>query len=285
MVMQGREGVAVTTPRKGDEMDGTLIRIDKNGTKYFQSYACRKCGGKGYLYGYEHIDGARCWKCGTTGRAQRPYTWKEYAPEYAQKLADRRREKEIAKAPETNKKLFEQWGFSTDGKAFIVLGDTFNIKDELKAAGAKFSDSLGWYFAEKNDNFVGFEISISDVAEKNDLGVWQMFRSYEVFELIKEMKDARAPKTASEYVGAIGDKLTTTATLASVHTYETHFTYYGETNYIYKFVDEKGNSIVWKTSTFQEIEEGKAYEITGKIKEHNEYKGDKQTVLTRCKIK
>ena len=45
-------------------MEGTLIKTDRNGTRYFSSNVCRKCGGTGYLNGYEHIDGARCWRCG-----------------------------------------------------------------------------------------------------------------------------------------------------------------------------------------------------------------------------
>lgn len=262
----------------------TPYKIDKNGTQYFASNVCRKCGGKGYLYGYEHIDGARCWRCGTTGREDKPYTWKRYTPEYAQKLADKRRAKMIARAPETNANILKKWGFSADGKAYIVLGDTFAIKDELKAAGAKYNDALGWHFAQINGDFNTFEIDISDIAEQDDTGVWQMIHWHRALDIIKKAKDERAPKTASEYVGNIGDTLTLSATLSSVSTFETHFTYYGETNYIYKFTDENGNSIVWKTASFQKIEEGKTYEIKGKVKEHNEYKGDKQTVLTRCKI-
>ncbi len=257
-------------------------KIDKNGTQYFASNVCRKCGGKGYLYGYEHIDGARCWRCGATGREDKLYTWKVYTAEYAQKLADRQRAKMIAQAPETNAKIFKKWGFNADGKTYIVLGDTFTIKDELKAAGANYHDAFGWHFAQTAVGFATFEVDISDVAEKNDIGVWQMLPL--AFDIIKKMKDDHAPKTASEYVGNIGDTLTLSATLSSVSTFKTHFTYYGETNYIYKFTDENGNSLVWKTASFQEIDEGKTYEIKGKIKEHTEYKGDKQTVLTRCKI-
>lgn len=266
-------------------MEDILVKIDRNGTKHYQSRKCRKCGGEGYLYGYEHIDGARCWRCGATGREDKPYTWKIYTPEYAQKLADRRREKMIAQAPEANRAYFEKLGFDADGKTHIVLGDTYAMKDALKSAGAKWNDALGWHFARKNDNFESFEISISDVGEKNDLDIWQMYPYAEVFEIIQKMKDALAPKTESQYIGKVGDLLVATVTLVNIHTYETHFTYYGETNHIYKFADENGNTIVWKTTSFQELAEGKTYEIKGKIKEHSEYKGDKQTVLTRCKIK
>lgn len=264
-------------------MAGTLIRTDRNGTQYFTSNVCRKCGGTGYLYGYTHIDGARCWRCGTTGR-EKPYKWKVYTPEYAQKLSDKRRQKLIAQAPEVNRKNFEKYGFDANGKMHIVLGDTYTIKDSLKMAGAKFHDAFGWHFTKQNEEFNSFEISISDVAEMDDLGVWQMLPFAEVYIIIQKMKDDHAPKSASEYIGNIGETITVSATLLSIHTYESHFTYYGETNYIYKFADENGNTIVWKTSSCQSIEEGNKYKIKGKIKEHSEYKGDKQTVLTRCKV-
>lgn len=266
-------------------MEGTLVRVDRNGTQYFASRRCRKCGGSGYINGYEHIDGARCWQCGATGFEPKAYQWKVYTPEYAQKLADKRRARMLAQAPEENRKKLEQLGFSEDGKTHIVLGDTFAIKDALKSAGAIFNDALGWHFAEQDDRFDTFEIDIRDVAEKNDLNVWQMLPYAEVYAIIKEMKEALAPKSESEYIGNVGDTVSITATLVSVHTFTTHFTYYGETNYIFKFADENGNTIVWKTSSWQDIKEGERYELKGKVKEHSEYKGDKQTVLTRCRIK
>lgn len=273
------------TAGKESIMEDRLVRVDRNGTQYFASNVCRKCGGNGYINGYEHIDGARCWECGATGRVSKPYTWKVYTPEYAQKLADKRRAKMLAQAPEENRKNFERWGFSEDGKAHIVLGDTFAIKDALKGAGAKFNDSLGWHFAQETDRFSTFEIDIRDVAEKNDLGVWQMLPYIECHQIIKEMKEAHAPKSESEYIGNVGDTVCITATLVSIHTFTTHFSYYGETNHIFKFADDDGNTIVWKTSSWQDIKEGERYELKGKVKEHSEYKGDKQTVLTRCKIK
>lgn len=260
-----------------------LIKTDRNGTKYFADNKCRKCGGKGFIFGYEHIDGARCWDCGATG-IEPTYTWKEYTPEYAAKLAERRKAKAIKKAPEANRKFFEKAGFNADGKTYVVIGDTYAIKDALKAAGAAWCDSIGWHFAANNSEYNTFELDISDIAEKNEVGVWQMYPYADAYGIVKAMKDEHAPKTASEYVGNIGDKITATVMLVGIYKYKTHFTYYGETNYIYKFVDENGNTLVWKTAAWQDVEEGKTYSIKGTIKEHSEYKGDKQTTLTRCKV-
>lgn len=52
---------------------------------------------------------------------------------------------------------------------------------------------------------------------------------------------------------------------------------------IYKF--KAGNDIlVWNTTSFQDLEQGKHYMVRGTVKEHSEYRGEKQTALSRCKI-
>ncbi len=259
-----------------------LVKVDKNGTKHFADNKCRKCGGKGYLYGYEHIDGARCWQCGATG-IENEYYWKEYTPEYAAKLAERRKAKAIKKAPERNREFFKKYGFNADGRAWVVIGKSYDIKDDLKAAGAIFN-VLGWHFNHDENGFDCFEISIEDVGHKNDVEEWCLNDTCEIDEFITTKQAECAPKTASEYVGTVGEKFDGVLTLKSVFEYKTHFTYYGETNYIYKFADENGNTIVWKTSKFEDVDDGEKYTVKGTIKEHSEYKGDKQTVLARCKV-
>ena len=102
-------------------------------------------------------------------------------------------------------------------------------------------------------------------------------------QVIDKLRDAAAPKTESRYVAEVGEIVDTEVKLVSEHSFETHFTFYGETKYIYKFADAEGNTIVWKTGC-QDFEVGKSYKIKGKVKELSEYKGDKQTVLTRCKV-
>lgn len=258
-----------------------LLRVDKNGTKYWAESKCSKCGGKGYIDYYYYNQQGVCFECGGTGIKE--HTWKEYTPEYAQKLADRRMAKAKKAAPEKNVKFFKKEGFSEDGKAWIVLGNTFEIKDALKEAGAKWNNLLGWHF-DHETKFDTFEISVDDVMETDYAGVYMYTDYWAVLDFIKEQKAAHAPKTASEFVGEIGDKVEMRLTFTAYYTFETHYTYNGEVSYIYKFADENGNTIVWKTGKPMELKEGTEYTVKGTIKAHSEYKGDKQTVLTRCKI-
>lgn len=91
----------------------------------------------------------------------------------------------------------------------------------------------------------------------------------------------------SEYIGTIGERKKLIVTLMNYYSYYTNF---GD-NYIYTMCDADGNVLVWKTtkilsisSNGDVIKKGDLLEITGTIKEHLEYKGVKQTHLTRCKF-
>lgn len=100
-------------------------------------------------------------------------------------------------------------------------------------------------------------------------------------------------KKSSEYIGKIGDKIQIELTLKKRIAYETNYTYYGGTSYIYIFEDNKGNQYKWNSAKFLEkivnneyiaINENDSLKLKGSIKALEEYKGTKQTVLTRCKV-
>ena len=83
----------------------TLIKIDRNGTKYYEgAIECDRCNGKGiYFIGVcngrlvpSWVDQGICFKCGGAGKVQGK--WKEYTPEYSEKLEARRRAKAEAQA-------------------------------------------------------------------------------------------------------------------------------------------------------------------------------------------
>ena len=57
-----------------------------------------------------------------------------------------------------------------------------------------------------------------------------------------------------------------------------------DTMYVFTFRDQQGNALVWKTGKGLIYEAGTQVHLTGTIKDHSEYKDEKQTVLTRCKV-
>ena len=104
----------------------------------------------------------------------------------------------------------------------------------------------------------------------------------------------------SEWVGAEKQRMDLELTLVRDYTYERpRYTYGYETAHIYTLADADGNCYVWKTANAivaeHEDEDGFIDEtyaepgdkVTMKatVKEHGEYKGVKQTVITRPKVK
>lgn len=85
----------------------------------------------------------------------------------------------------------------------------------------------------------------------------------------------------NEWAGNVGDKITTEATLTGNSSFDGQ---YG-VMYVYNFTDVQGRMLVWFTSKALYVDEGDTITIKGTVKKLSEYKGFKQTVLTRCKVK
>lgn len=271
-----------------------LVKTYKDGSKKYRVDACPKCGGIGYLHGYEHIDGARCWKCGATGYF--PHEYIEASEERIERQQEKNKSKLIDMAEKKNSEFFRYNGFNDKGKSYIVLGNTYDIRDELKSLGGKFDYVSGWKIPNDTEKYDTIEIDVSDVAETNDVG-WYVFKPVgEIEEVInkkkKEFNDkkkAANPEEAqkeSEYLGTIGGKITVKAKLVKTYTYTASYGYRTEIDTtVFTFRDDDNNKIVWKTGTPVDVEENKTYEITGTVKDHKEYRGEKETVLVRCKLK
>lgn len=93
----------------------------------------------------------------------------------------------------------------------------------------------------------------------------------------KAKREREAQK--SEWVGNINDRVT-----VKVDDYRA-VTSWGTdwgTTYIYKIVDTTGNVFTWKTS---KVLDDDLTILIGTVKAHNEFRGTKQTELTRCKAK
>lgn len=95
---------------------------------------------------------------------------------------------------------------------------------------------------------------------------------------------AEAAKTA--YYGNVGDRIKVDVTGRVITSYNTQISYYNYvTTYIYEFKDSENHVFIWKSQKEIPLDDNGKYNgiLTGTIKEHSDYKGTKQTVLTRCK--
>lgn len=146
----------------------TLIKIDRNGTKYYHVDACPKCGGTGY-YDATTIDGNRCWKCQNSGYF--PHTVKEYTREYLDKQAKKAHEKILAKnladLPRNIKRNTPFW--TVENPIYAVKGDTYAIRDELRRKGALWAQELRtWVFHKPTEEYETVEIHFDDIFYINE---------------------------------------------------------------------------------------------------------------------
>lgn len=275
--------------------DLILTKVDRNNTHHYTSTRCPKCGGTGYIDYYDPVDGGVCFLCGGTGKHSTQVVVR--TAEYQKKLNDKRLEKARKTAGERNAKYLHTMGFSEDGRAWLVMGNTYEIKDQLKASHCRWDPYFGWHFDHLVNEFPCVEISINDkvpcidesgndsectlgmyandgtlyMAPQGDIDRW-------VNSIRDEWKASQAP--ATEYFGDIGDKVYVLVKVTHIAGYETQW---GYTN-VFTFEDLKGHQFVWKTGSFVELDVDDVVTIKGTIKDHSEYKFVKQTELTRCKV-
>lgn len=88
-----------------------------------------------------------------------------------------------------------------------------------------------------------------------------------------------ADKNESAFIGTVGKRQIFNVTVKNVYSVDTM---YGILH-INIMADDAGNCIVWKTGK-NELNTGETVTLKGTVKEHTEYKGIKQTVLSRCII-
>ena len=267
-----------------------LYKTDKNGTKYYHNTdRCPRCGGTGVVEIYRPINGGDCFQCWGSGIIQ--WDDKEYTPEYEAKLEAQRQKREAkrmaklqAELPAKKAAWLEKNGFNSEGITYLFLGYTYEIKDQIKLLGAKFDYLLGWHIDHEVEGYQFITVNVNDITFENMLNGYTLdpekIQKLDLNSLKKSAYKAQNNINASEYIGNIKDKIELEVVFQFRASWDSEF---GVMN-LYSFTDLDGNMIVWKTGNYIELENNDHVTIKGTIKDHSEYKGEKQTVLTRCKI-
>lgn len=100
------------------------------------------------------------------------------------------------------------------------------------------------------------------------------------------------------YIGEIGKRLSLSLKLEKQYSFSQCFGWKTTETTIYTFTDAEGNTLIWKTSgilglesinergdcQFDGVRKGDSFKCKATVKEHSEYKGTEQTVLTRLKV-
>lgn len=243
-----RNGFPLTTK------ENAMVRVGTQGVSGFWDTRenCPRCGGQG---GSSHWypEGGICFQC--RGKCTIPRTLRVYT---ADKLAT------INTAADKKAEIKRQ-------QALMV--EEAKRQEFLKWAEAH-ADTVGGILSSKGNSF------LTDLASK--LTAHQTLTDKQLaaaFTTMGRMADTKRMDDASEFIGEIGDRRDFEVVVIGVYGTEG---YYGHTD-IVKMRDGDGNMLTWFASDYTNIERSDRLAIKGTIKKHDEYRGIKQTVITRCK--
>lgn len=163
----------------------------------------------------------------------------------------------------------------------------FNAESEQATKEAH--EALAW-IAEQDDTHSSYIHNLKLVCSMEQVNSWHFGILASLLStwnksLAKEAekKAEQAAEEHSEYVGNVGDRITfEVASTKIVTSWETD---YGMM-YLVKFVSVDGNVFMWRSSSIHNLPDDFELikKITGTIKEHNEFRGVKQTFVNRCKV-
>lgn len=152
-------------------------------------------------------------------------------------------------------------------------------EDEVKAIDEYAKD----YFESTNEYMRNASLAWSRKSiEFRDFGLIASF----AHTYLKDMQKRQEMSTTrvNEYVGNIGDRITFKVASARVLFIKdnSYYSYYASASKVWEIIDTDGHTFKWSASFSTEIKPNDT--ITATIKDHSEYKGLKQTVITRGKV-
>lgn len=168
-----------------------------------------------------------------------------------------------------------------NAKRDMVNFDPSNVTDEYINAALDWAKT--WDGHEYNDYRENLKVIANmDGCEWKHLGyLASLFMAYDK-EMEREIKkmERQNSRAQSTHVGQVGSKVS--EGIKEWKCLTAWDTQWG-TTFLYEFTTEDGNILIWKTSKW--LDDEKEFKtISGTVKAHNEFRGVKQTELTRCKL-
>lgn len=162
-----------------------------------------------------------------------------------------------------------------------------DAEKSMNAEDAKTAEKVVNWFMElpqeqkDNNNFMhNLDVILKspEVSAKNIGYLVALFPAYaRAMDQIKSSENR--PEKSNEWLGAEGQKITAKVKVVSTRLIDGA---YGTTQMV-KMEDENGNNLTWFNSGANRLEDGASLTITGTVKKHDTYQGQKQTMLTRVK--
>lgn len=233
---------------------------------------CRRCGGAGRSEAWRYT-GYVCFDCGGSGRGG-----EREAPLYTQDKLDRLNA--IAAKKAANKAA----------KAEVArIAREAETEARRATFHAKHADLLPWLEnagrtgADYREGFLGDMLRLA-----HDRAQWSEAQEAAVYRSHAKAIERKALAAGSQHVGNLGERITATVTVERESSYE-RTPYMGgycrdtETVYITTLRTDDGAALVVKSPRFREAV-GSKLTIRGTVKEHSEFRGEKQTILSRVTV-
>lgn len=231
---------------------------------------CSRCGGQGGSDAWRHT-GWTCYQCGGNGRGR-----EVRSPLYT---AER-----LAKLNETQAKLRAKREAKRVAEAAAAQAEADALREAFEAQHGAI---LAWLSVvgvdqegEIKDGFLG-----DMLARAQRHSQWTENQCTAVYDAWGKAKVRDVVRAGSEHIGEVGKRMTMTAKVEFVTFYErpSFRTGRAEAVHITTMRTPEGNAIVVKTTTWVG-EKGKTIKFTATVKEHSEFRGEKQTVMQRIKV-
>lgn len=165
----------------------------------------------------------------------------------------------------------------------------FNFKYVSENDNKTAEDAINWIINLSEDELINsYLFNLSSICKagfctQRHFGLLaSLIVSYEKY--LRTLRNNESTKE-SNYFGNIGDKISIEVELVKTICYES---VYGS-GYFHLFSDSEGNIFKWSTnkslnlSDGSRIQDGSKLLLKGTIKDHEEYRNQKQTTITRCK--
>jgi len=189
---------------------------------------------------------------------------------------------------------FEYGGNSTANDALHEMFPPLNYKPEYKPSEESkelAKKALEWIKFEaeiKEDNQYMYNLNLlcsQEYMKYKTIGiVASLIVTYQKameYEIKRRIREEQKKQIINEYLGNIKDKITQPVTVLLKRYCDGIYS-----STLYKFVTDEGYILIWFASGINEqLDQGDTAVITGTIKDHQDYQGNKQTIITRCKIK
>lgn len=235
--------------------------------------------------------GGVCLKCNGVGfitKEIRLYIQKEKdaADRSKQRAAERKVEERLAAASKKREEWLIRNGFTKAGITAVYVGiNSFEMKDQLKEEGWKYSPAFGWRIADESalDKYGDANVALIHVDKMASFnlygeGCWLSTAQ----NLVNQIRESKRPESKSQWIGEEKEKIINIPVkITRISGFCSRF---GWTDVVSMVSGE--NQLTWFTSSnISSLEVGKEYLLSATVKEHGEYKGEKTTTVVRAKLK